>query len=860
MDAAKQVDQETRPAQGSGLVWLAVAVLISVTTVVGMLFSAITHNFSDNISAESSSHLEEINYQIKLNIEGEIETDWQVAYAVRNDFTHSVRDNDEANIRELLSKARDIWKVDDIIVYTDDGSGIRIGGERIANDVASSTMYNAERFGEYTSIVQSRIIYTLSVATELRMNGAKITAISVERDLQSFLDGMEFSSFDGSAHIYLTQSGGRIISQMTADGVVQTFNIVSEFEAGELVCLTDPTISQDGIFTADKPLTFLLSRPTGTEYVVVTPIETRHDAMHLVYMVPDVVVNQAMDRFSEGITLLCTGILLVLVSIIFAIFLILYRTRKRQFDRAIISRERTFDLLVANTNTAFALLSTQQKEPIYISANADHIIGAPLGSLQRTEKGFGFISGDGSETEALRKINHNLADWDGSSTFSSGYIARPDGAGFGYYEVQLYPVTGNADEYVAIIQDVTQRFYREDAVRNALDMAERSNAAKSRFLSNMSHDIRTPLNAIVNMTKFAKESKAEPALLDEYLDTIDESSDHLLRLINDVLDMSRIESGQAVIESRPFDIKAELNGLADITRPLCHAKRQSLRTDFDGLHTRNVLGDRVKVAQVLMNLLSNAVKFTPIGGEITFAAAEIPSLRAGITTIRFTVCDNGIGIPAASLKSIFNAFARVDDKRVSKIEGTGLGLSICQSYVNAMGGMITCQSEEGKGSAFTVELFFEETEVRQAERVPHAPIEGVPFLGKRCLVFEDNRVNQIIARKLLTQAGFTVDLVSDGREGVERFMHAPAGCYAIIYMDIQMPGMDGYEAAAAIRKSAHAQAKTIPIIAMTADVFAEDVEKARVAGMNGHLGKPIDTTELIAETDKILNNKNGGQS
>ncbi|MDD2649373.1 MAG: ATP-binding protein [Eubacteriales bacterium] len=836
---------------------LAIVSLLLVISFGAVMFINLIGKFYSNIDVQSASHLEEINYQIRLYIEGEIENDWQVAYGIRNAFIHNVRDNDDTNISEFLTGARDVWQVDDIIIFTDDGSGVRTNGEKLANDVASSTILNAIRYGENTSIIQSTIIYTIPIETELSMNGSRIAALSVERNLQSFLDSMEFSSFGGEANVYLTENTGKIISRLTTEGAARTFNITSEFQKGEFVCLTNPELTAEDVFSSRGSTTFRLSRADSTDYVVITPIITRLEEMRLVYIVPELIVNETMDRFKNGIILLGVSILSVLLVIIVAVFIIVYKTRKRQFDKAIISREHTFDQLVTNTQTAFSLLSTRQEEPVYTSANAAAIIGAPLGRLRRTENGFQFTNADGSQPETMREINRALSEWDGKSKFSSGYIARSGEAASGYYEIFLYPATDNEDEYITIIQDVTQQFEREEAAKNALAMAERANAAKSRFLSNMSHDIRTPMNAIVNMTKFAKENKNDPALLDKYLSTISESSDHLLQLINDVLDVSRIESGQAVIESLPFDIKSELSRLVDIILPLCQNKRQSFKADFGNLRARNVLGDRLKLSQVLMNLLGNAVKFTPEGGKICFTACDLPSLRAGIAAVRFTVSDNGIGIPADNIKNIFEAFVRVDDKRVSSIEGTGLGLSICHNYIEAMGGRINCQSEEGKGSTFTVELFFEETETISPKSTYGKKREEMPFAGVKCLLCEDNAVNQLIAKTLLQRFGMEVDVASDGREGVERFGRSDDGRYDVVYMDIQMPVMDGYEASVAIRRCSHPQAKTIPIIAMTANVFAEDVEKARSCGMNGHLGKPISTEDLILETEKVLKRQNG---
>ena len=419
---------------------------------------------------------------------------------------------------------------------------------------------------------------------------------------------------------------------------------------------------------------------------------------------------------------------------------------------------------------------------------------------------------------------------------------------------------GDGNSLVGIAQDVTATYEREEATKAAMEMANRSNEAKSRFLSNMSHDIRTPMNAIMNMTNFALESIDQPKRLGPYLHTIRESSEHLLHLINDVLDMSRIESDQTVVAAAPFDIKAELVRQADMARPLCEAKGQTLITDFSGLHRTAVLGDALKLAQVIMNLLSNAVKFTPNKGAVRFTACDIPSLRSDIVDVRFIVEDNGIGISREDMARIFEPFFRANSREVNRIEGTGLGLSICKSYVEAMGGTIRCESEIGEGSTFTVELFFRDAKQTDAEhtRTQDAGAAKFPFLGLRCLVVEDNPINQMIAKSLLERLGFLVDFAEDGNEGAKAFISAKPGTYDVIYMDIQMPVLDGYQATHRIRTSGHPQSGSIPIVAMTANVFAEDIEKARAAGMDAYLSKPILSFDLIEQTNKAIR-KNGGQ-
>jgi len=394
---------------------------------------------------------------------------------------------------------------------------------------------------------------------------------------------------------------------------------------------------------------------------------------------------------------------------------------------------------------------------------------------------------------------------------------------------------------------------REQELRRALSMASSANAAKTNFLSNVSHDIRTPLNAIINMTDFAIRDLDNPARAKEYLKTARLSSNHLLQLINDVLDMSRIESGKLVLSSEPFRMDDALADVRGIIEPLCARKSQTFQFRAENLQHNDLTGDSLRLKQVLINILNNAVKYTPEGGTVSFAASEMKSIKSREIPFRFTVTDNGIGIRKENLGKIFEPFTREHDERTTSTEGTGLGLSITNSIVKSMGGSISAESEVDKGSVFTIELYFEINDCSTVKAPAAQPDDtNLHFPGRRALLVEDNEINMMIARTILETWEITVEEAADGKEAVRRFRENKAGYYDIIFMDIQMPVMDGYEASAAIRGGTEADAALVPIVAMTANVFADDIEYARRTGMNGHIGKPLDSGELHRVTAKML--------
>jgi len=397
---------------------------------------------------------------------------------------------------------------------------------------------------------------------------------------------------------------------------------------------------------------------------------------------------------------------------------------------------------------------------------------------------------------------------------------------------------------------------RETELRRALSMANSANAAKTDFLSNVSHDIRTPLNAVINMTDFAIRDIENPERAKEYLQTARLSSAHLLQLINDVLDMSRIENGKLVFSSEPFRMDETLKSVCSIVEPLCIKKSQHFSFCTYDMKHNELTGDALRLKQILINILNNAVKYTPEGGTVSFEAAEMDSIKSRDIPFRFVITDNGIGIQKEHLDKIFEPFTRENDSRVSSVEGTGLGLSITNNIVKGMGGSIRAESEYGKGSVFTIELYFE-SNAAGTKPAPAQPEDmNLHFPGRKVLLAEDNDINLMIARTILESWEITVDSAADGAEAVRRFRESPEGSYDIIFLDIQMPVMDGYKAAAAIRSGTESDAGTIPIVAMTANVFADDIEHARQAGMNGHIGKPLDPVELHRITAKMMTKYN----
>lgn len=434
-------------------------------------------------------------------------------------------------------------------------------------------------------------------------------------------------------------------------------------------------------------------------------------------------------------------------------------------------------------------------------------------------------------------------------------------------------------KYNFVMSDRTEDKKVNQALEEAAHAAEAANRAKSTFLSNISHDIRTPMNAISGFTTLAIRSMDQKEKVRDYLAKIQVSGDHLMSLINDVLDMSRIESGRIHLEESEVKLPEVLSELETITSGHVQAKQLKLSVDAGEIANETVCCDKTRLNQILLNLLSNAIKFTPVGGRISVRLRQLPGTQenktaCGIAVYEFRVKDNGIGMSPEFIKKIFDPFERERTSTVSRVPGTGLGMSISKNLVEMMGGTIEVQSEQGKGTEFMIRIPMRVCcEEKQADhcsgekRMDHdfgrpsadrveetfSPMTaGNDFSGRHVLLVEDNELNREIATAILRGYGFEVDTAENGAIAVKKVQSAAPDTYDIVLMDVLMPVMDGYEATRRIRALEDPARAKIRILAMTANAFEEDRRAAFAAGMDGFLSKPIDIDELWKTLRRLL--------
>ncbi len=547
---------------------------------------------------------------------------------------------------------------------------------------------------------------------------------------------------------------------------------------------------------------------------------------------------------ASTMTMLLIAVILLAAVIIIFLLLYIYTHKKKEKKREaeIRFRDELFGILANNTESIFLVISDEGSKAEYVSPNIKRLLGVDpedakqdLYSIQMPT----YIDGTPPTREELLAIPLGY-----SSIKESRRTHKITGEIIAFEEYTYHVLINGLDRFVTVLSDRTADRKLRTSLEKALADANASNEAKSIFLSNASHDLRTPLSAIIGLTELLDKEIDNPNRVREYVKKLKTSSQLLLRLINDILDMSKMESGNTHLQLEEFYLKDVVDEVALIVSPEVQKRKQQLTIDFDSNIPSAFLGDKLRISQILTNILSNAIKYTPDHGTIRFAIScpfPIASSTATVT-VRFVVTDNGIGISEDFMAQIFKPFTREIQKEGMHVQGTGLGMPIAKSLVELMNGTISVRSALGEGSEFTVDLplTMQEPTLPAKSETAFTDIAGLHFL-----VAEDVEINAEVLRALLEAKGATCDIASNGQEAVSMFKAAPES-YDAILMDVQMPVMNGYEATRIIRDLNYANATVIPIIAMTAHTFAKDTQDALSAGMNAHLAKPATIDQLCS--------------
>lgn len=551
------------------------------------------------------------------------------------------------------------------------------------------------------------------------------------------------------------------------------------------------------------------------------------------------------------------------------------KNQEMQYQEQIFGMFATF--LSDNIDDIYMMLDEEGGKAEFVSTNIERVLGIPwqdvmdnVGRLGRA----GYITGKEISRKDLAALKPGMSLEQMETERIHQVTGEPK-----WFRESVYCVwVQGTKKIVVYISDRTKEKQIQNTLSEALNIAQTANKAKSTFLGNVSHDIRTPMNAIIGFIPLLQEEADHPEHVREYTQKISAASQHLLGLINDVLDINKIESGSTVLNISELNLRQVVEEINTIIRPQANAKQQEFEISMVSLTNERLLGDKLRINQILINILSNAVKYTPEGGHIRMVVDELHQVDKSYSRIRFTVSDDGQGMSEEYQKVLFEPFSREQTAAWNKTQGTGLGMTITKSLIDLMQGSIKVKSRLGEGTTFVVELELRNPNREDdpedvcrdiAEKMAGTGVEvnyttngGEKKMlrgndknmlsGRHVLIVEDIDINQMVLVKLLGTLGAECDIAENGQEAVEQYVNSPAGRYDVILMDIQMPVMNGYDAAKAIRASAVPGAETVPIIAMSANAFVDDVRKALDAGMNAHVSKPIIFEEFKNTLREVL--------
>ena len=819
------------------------AVLAVLLLGVGILTSCVvfTDFMSHIIYEESTAHLTEIYHQANQTLYNKVSLNWGVMRMWTPYLEHAQSD---ADVRSFLAQAKEEYQFTDFFFVSRDGSYITLDGEQGYLDLGrmlSQLVLEQQPIVANSVVPDKPEIMVFAVPTEKgSYQGFAYEAIAVTYNNKDLVDSLKISAFEGHGSTFAVLPDGRVVLDSSSADMSGVHNILAMLKNSAGFTAEQITALQKA-FAAGKSGSLEFSIHGVSYYMVYDSASFQN--WTILGIAPKAIVNANMNRLQYTTMAVITGIVGILAVTILLLVVQNNRQKLRKKDQQLLAREELFSNLSRNVDDVFLMIDTETSKVEYVSPNVQRILGI---SPEAVQEDFHVLYSAGDDNcapqlESLMQMEQGVQqEWD------RDFIHQETG------ESRYIHVTGfindvqGAKKCIVDLSDRTGEHQTTLAVEAALEVAEKASKAKTDFLSNMSHDIRTPMNAIIGITTLMKNELHEPEKLAEHLGKLETSGQLLLGIINDILDMSRIESGKTTLNVEKMNLPQQVSQLDSVIRQQASQRRQTFTVNTLVQH-ENVLADPNRLNQVLMNILSNAVKYTPTGGYIRLDVDELTHTEH-YAKYRFVVQDNGIGMSEEFQKTLFEPFTREEKSGTNKVQGTGLGMAITKSIVDLMGGSISVESATGKGTRFEVVLEFpidaEADTAQKAQELPEETEDTSPLCGMKFLCAEDNALNAEILQMLLETKGASCTICSNGQEIVDAFVRVKPGEYDMILMDVQMPVMDGLEAARRIRSSENPLGQVIPILAMTANAFLEDMQKSKEAGMDEHLSKPVDIDAL----------------
>ena len=937
---------------------------------------AYLNNADTLIFMESASHLEEIYSYLGKYISSTNNNSFDSMHLFMTQLEYTLDSGgDDQFVSDMVSAWKENLGFKEFYFISRNGELMSIDGKYKRFDLSSSLvdlMINGRDIMTDVSMPGSDGLTLYAIkCRKHKYRSFNYEAIAVTFSNDNILDLLSISAFDSKSDNYVINGEGRIIFNGSSFRNTENrfYNVVNYLEDNSDLT-NQKLLSLEKSWTEGSMITLSTKIESVPYYLVSVPLE--QSGWILVGMVDAGVVNKNINQLQNLTMGLGFSVSALLLVILFSIVVTSYiKTKKRQQDE-IMFRDSLFSDLSQNVNDVFVILEEKTDEVVYVTPNIDSVLGVKEEDVKKDIASIDGINGDRLIASNLMELNKK-----DKISWTQEYLNNDIGE-TRYLEITAYHTEfGSLKRIVIVISDRSEERKLQNALSSSLEIAKNANAAKSNFLANMSHDIRTPMNAIVGYSTLLIKDADDKNKVIEIGKKITYSSQHLLSLINDVLDMSKIESGRTSLNSDKVDVSEVINNISEIVQVQTKSKKQSFEIKTKGNIPPYIYADKLRLTQILLNLLSNAVKYTEKNGTISLVVEGYGN-NGQTCHFRFIVSDNGQGMSREFIEKIFEPFSRETNSMTNKIQGTGLGMSITKSIIDLMGGTIDIQSELGKGSVFTVDLifsvpldenddnFFADHEITRVlvgddeidvteniqsilsdaglecdaaigglESVDKATrayednnsydviildwkmpdMDGVEcvrrirkeigkdvpifvlssydvseiedeakkagvdlflpkpfflsnfqrvldtyyqnkanteeeennsndFSGVKILVAEDNEINAEIITELLDSIGIKCVIAEDGLEALRVFTEESPDEFDMIFMDIQMPIMDGYESARRIRASNNTRAKSIPIIAMTANAFEDDVKASMASGMNAHISKPIDFERL----------------